>query len=238
LSRLLLLLWLLFIVLPLSSTAVATENATVIYANDNKPPKCWVENGKPRGILIDILAWISLQSGHKFQVDLYPWKRTYSMGLAGQGGIVGLSMNAERLKLFDYSKPLFYDDVMLVVLKGGEFSYAELEDLRGKRLAIGRGTAFGGEFDRGKQRGIFTIVETNNPAQGYHLMRDGQVDAVLIGPGRRGVKMVFEGDPKLAAFVDEYVVLPIPLVRDPNYLGFAKSMNKKKFLEDVDRWIH
>ena len=56
--------------------------------------------------------------GHEFDIKLYPWKRAYKNSLNSKKGIVGLSMTEDRLKLFDYSEVLFYDEVILIVKKG------------------------------------------------------------------------------------------------------------------------
>jgi putative transposase len=42
------------------------------------------------------------------------------MAKVGEGGIMGLSMTKERLMLFDYSDVIYYDDLVLVVIKGND----------------------------------------------------------------------------------------------------------------------
>jgi hypothetical protein len=52
----------------------------------------------------------------------------------------------------------------------------------------------------------------------------------MIGPGRTAFNIAIEQDHRLIQKKDQFVILPIPFKRDPNYLGFAKSANMKPFL--------
>lgn len=212
-------------------------DAIVIYGNERKPPKNWVEDKKARGIIVDMMRWISKESGQEFNFDFYPWKRAYKLASAGKGGIIGFSKTPQRMAHFDFSDVMYYDDMMLVVTKGSEFAYEKLEDLSGKRIAVLRGASFGEDYARGLQDGIFTPVEVNNPRQGFHLLRDKRVDVVLVGPGKVGVDMHFMMDSVLKKNRDKYTILPKPFVRDPNYLGFAKSMNKGAYLKTFNTYV-
>ena len=121
--------------------AVSYSCELVIYGNHQKPPKYYLYNNTPTGILVDIMKYTEQETDCSFDIQLYPWKRAYINALKGNGGIIGLSKNTERLKIFDYSDVMFYDDLLLVVLKGNEFDYQNIEDLKGKTIGAQRGGA-------------------------------------------------------------------------------------------------
>jgi polar amino acid transport system substrate-binding protein len=208
----------------------------VIFGNEYKPPKYYLENGKPKGILIDIMRYVEEQTNYTFDINLYPWARAYHLANLGDGGIIGLSMTKERLAIFDYSAPMYYDDIVLVVVKGQEFAFETLEDLAGKVIGVNRGASYGDEFERGK-KDIFRVNEDNNPVARLKMILARRIDAALIGPGKAGLQEVISSDPELMRRSGEFAVLPKPFKRDPNYLGFAKTMKMQDFISEFNRLL-
>jgi len=216
------------------SGSVCIGNEILILGNEYKPPKIYLKNGKPKGILVEIMKYIEQETKCSFNIDLFPWNRSYNMAKIGMGGIIGLSMNQERLKIFDYSDIMFYDDMMIVVLKKNEFLFNKLENLKGKRIGARRGSRYGDEFEYGRKN-IFKVDEDSNAIQRLKKLLRGRIDAALIGPGKAGVNQIINADDELHEKKEEFVLLPKPFKRDPNYLGFAKSMNMKPFLKEFNR---
>ena len=91
---------LLIILITLTSTTTFCKDM-IIFGYDSKPPKYYIENGEPKGILVDMMRWIGKEIHYNFDIRLYPWKRAYHHALEGDGGIIGLSWNAKREKIFD-----------------------------------------------------------------------------------------------------------------------------------------
>jgi len=236
LTRLFLLIFLLAVGGVDSYASDQLQSITLV-GNSRKPPIYWLENGRPQGILVDMLGWISEQSGYRFNIELYPWARAYQLAVAGSAGVVGISMTDKRLSLFDYSEPLFYDEMMLVVLKGKEFPFAVMDDLRGKRVAATRGGLYGAAYEKAIDNVLFDVVEINSLAQGLRMVRDGRVDVVLVGHGVLGLQFIIRADSSLASLPNQFSVLPTPLARDPNYIAFAKSMGKQSLIKDLNRYI-
>lgn len=206
----------------------------VIFGNDSKPPKSWMENGRAKGILVDILHEIEARSGLAFDLRLMPWKRAYMSARDARGGIFGLSKNKERQALFDFSELMYVDEMRLVVIKGHEFPYCSMEDLKGKTLGVTRGASYGDAFDRAKDR-IFTPSEDSGATSRLRMLLAGRIDAALIGPGEASVRVTIAGDQTLMENRDQFVILDTPFVRDDNYIGFAKCMDRQEVLERINR---
>jgi ABC-type amino acid transport substrate-binding protein len=207
-----------------------------VFGNHEKYPKSVLEDNVPKGILVDMLDYVGKEMGCKFNIELYPWKRSYHMMLNGEGGIMGLSKTAERLETIDYSDVMYYDDLMLVVRKGEEFSYDSIEDLRGKRVAYNTGSSYGDEFERGLKEKIFEPYELSTDySSKLRFLLIGRTDVVIIGPGLAGFNSAVRADETLLKDLDKLSVLETPFERDPNYLGFSKSLNMAEFIEEFNK---
>jgi ABC-type amino acid transport substrate-binding protein len=206
----------------------------VIFGNDNKPPKYFLKNNEPRGILIETMKYLDSNLPQSFEYKLYPWKRAYSNALYGKGGIIGLSKNDKRLLIFDYSDVIYHDIILLVVLKRNDFQYHNINDLKGKKVGYIRGASFGQEFERGKNS-IFSFEEDSSPKQRLLKLFHKRIDVALIGAGIAGFNQTLEQDKRLLRNKDQFVILPKPFIKDPNYLGFSKKMKMKGFLKQFNR---
>ena len=200
----------------------------LIMGDDSGPPKYYLENGTPKGFIVDIVVWCLQDMKEPYTVNLYPWKRAYQMALDGKGCIIGLSVNSERLKIFDYSEPLYYDDLMVVVKKGKEFPFQSIPDLKGKIIGVSRGTSYGDAFDQAVADKIFTIHEVAKTVQAAQMVASERLDAVLVGPGKLGLQKVLDTQDKFQ--MDEFSILPVPFKRDTKHLGILKSLGKQNFL--------
>ncbi|MFC4160938.1 substrate-binding periplasmic protein [Chitinimonas lacunae] len=209
-----------------------------VVGNDYSVPKIYNEQGEARGILVDILRYLDRELPQDtLSLRLYPWARAYKLAESGQVAIVGLSLTKERLAIFDYSEPLFYDEVVMVVRKGREFEFTGIEALSGKRLGIGSGGTFGDDFEQARRSGVFMVDEDNGPTVRLKKLLTGRIDVALINPGRAGLNAALKRDPALIGREDDFSVLDRPLKRDANYLGVPKSLKLGDFLERFNQAV-
>jgi ABC-type amino acid transport substrate-binding protein len=201
-----------------------------IYGDDHYPPVCYLEKQNPRGIMIEILRQIEFITGDHFQFELLPWKRAFVSAERGVGGIVGLSKTSEREIIFDYSDPLYEDDIYIVVHQGHELPFKTLADLKGKKIGIQLGASYGNEVDLAISNGLFPVESVLNQVSRMKMVLHDRVDAAFFGNGLVGLDLLFASDTELSAARKEFVVLPTPLSKDLLYLGLPKSMNKKQWL--------
>jgi polar amino acid transport system substrate-binding protein len=210
----------------------AEAGEVLIVGNNYGAPKIYAQNDQPSGLLVDILSYADAAlPEHQLTLHLYPWARAYWMAREHQAGIVGLSWTAERQQTFDYSIPLFYDEVLVVVRRDRAFEFAGLDDLAGRRVGIGAGGSFGEDFEQARHRGAFEVVEDNGPVPRLKKLLAGRIDAALINPGLASLQWAIGQDLELRKRAGELLALPQPLKRDANYLGFHKSMAMGEFLE-------
>lgn len=219
------------------SLSSASEEVVIFGDNDYRPVIFRDAEGNSAGILSEVLRQFAKDSGMQLSLKLYPWKRAYTNAETGLGGVIGVSRTPERMKLFDFSAPIYDDSINVVVLKGKEFPFKSLADLKGKVIGVQSGASFGGKVDAAIQSGLLTVEVDQGHISRLNKLLHGRIEAAFIGNGQRGLQALLESDRRLAANKDQFVVLPRPLAHDPLYLAFAKSMNKQALLKSFNRWL-
>lgn len=215
--------------------AVAQAETLVVLGGDSFAPTSYLDRGQPAGTLIDILKKVAEKTGDHYEIRLYPWKRAYEYAVRGEGAIVGLSMTPPRQEIFDFSEPLQHNELQLVVVKGSEFPFARLSDLKGRNIGGGSGVSYGPEVDSAIASGVFVMVSDTDASARLQKVLLGTLDAAIIGHGMPGLDWLVKSHPRLQARRDELTVLPKPLARDPLYLATAKTMQKKDALERLNK---
>ncbi|NDV18879.1 transporter substrate-binding domain-containing protein [Pseudodesulfovibrio sp. JC047] len=224
------------ICLALAATPCTARHHVILFGTDAKPPQSWSKDCKPKGIFIDILHAIEMRTDLIFDIHLCPWKRAYLYAKEGRGGIFGLSKTAARLLLFDYSAPVFTDEICLVTLKGKELPYHSIQDLKGKTIGITRGATYGKAFDKAAGT-LFSCCCDADPTIRLRMLLAGRTDAAMIGPGYAALHHLTQNDPCLKAHTNKFVLLDTPFSHDLNYIGFHKSMHQDAVLSIINQTI-
>ncbi|BDQ37429.1 hypothetical protein SYK_17890 [Pseudodesulfovibrio nedwellii] len=223
-----------FILLLMSFTPCQARQLIVLFGTDSKPPKSWKKENSPCGIQVDILREIEFRTDLTFDIHMYPWKRAYMNAIEGRGGIFGLSMTKERLKIFDYSQVMCMDEMRLITLKGHEFPFHSIQDLKDKTIGVTRGASYGDTYDNALGT-VFTPCYDGQPLIRLRMLLAGRTDAALIGPGKTAITYIVRNDPRLKANIDKFSVLETPFNIDPNFIGFHKSMRQGENLLKINR---
>ncbi|WP_196159214.1 ABC transporter substrate-binding protein [Reinekea sp. G2M2-21] len=207
-----------------------------IVGDDKAKPKNWLDStGQPRGIMIDLLNDVSNRTGIEFTYDLSPWNRAFTLSSNGKGAIIGFSKTAERQQLWDFSEPMYTDELVIVTTKAKTFDFTGLASLTGKRLAIKKGSSYGDDFEIARKNGDIAIVESTDRAGQMRMLELNRVDAVLISPGRVALETVIAENEWLSEHRDDFIILPRAYKKDLNYLGIPKSMGKSYLLRDINK---
>jgi polar amino acid transport system substrate-binding protein len=215
----------------------AQAETLALQGDEDYAPISYLRDGKVAGVLPAILRKVEPLTGDRYTLELGPWKRVYALGLRGECGIFQLSFNQERSALFDYSRPYYSDDIQIVTLKDRSFPFGTLQDLKGKRIGGVSGASYGQEVDQAIADGLFTVDRDVGQVGRLRKLLAGRLDAAFIGNGPAGVEKLFASNEVLRSQRDRFVILPVPLARDPLHLAFAKSMNKRAAIERFDAAI-
>lgn len=210
----------------LSGPSPVRAETIPVYGDSGYAPVIYLEDGKAKGTLVDILKAASRRSGDDFEIRLVPWKRAYESSQTGQGALVGVSLTSERSQIFDFSEPIYSDDIQIVVLKGREFPFRQLSDLKGKSLGGVLGASYGDAVDKAIKDGLFAVDRDIGLSSRLLKLLAGRIDGALVGNGQAGFEAALQSSPELLANRSKFNVLKVPLTQDLLYLAIPKSMKK------------
>jgi len=206
----------------------------VIFGSDQFAPVSYMENGSPKGIFPEILKRMSTVTGDHYIVKLCPWERALRLAQSGAGGVANATWNAKRANDFDYSLPFYNVNVVLVVKKGREFDFKQIDDLKDKVIGIGLGSSYRDEMDAAIASGKVKVDRDPDQQSRMRKLLAGRVDAILVGSGSAGVSYIISQYPDKSVTRNAISILPHPLVTDPLHVMFAKNMKKKYLLQKMN----
>lgn len=166
--------------------------------------------------------YIAREAGLHFRLARYPWKRALMMVESGEGVIFGVSRNAEREKTLHFSQAVYRNFVWIATREDAQFEFNALEDLKGRRIGVVAGFAYGDAFERERGR-LFTVeADMSNYKSRFGKLLSHRTDALLLNTAKEDAKLL-EG--KIDKFVAKagleaaseslkIAVLPKPLFVD------------------------
>lgn len=113
------------------------------------------------------------------RVEARPWKRAFVEIDKAQAGIGGLYKNAERLARYDFSDPIYTENIAVYYQRARPFAFHSVTDLYGKTVGVLRGWSYGDVFDAAVRAGSITVEEVSSDRSNFLKLKDGRVDAVL-----------------------------------------------------------
>ena len=215
-------------ILLLSCSVLSTRAQTLIAIDNANPPFMYQQDGQPRGLYPLLLQAVFARLGEPLAIQAMPWKRALLRGAAGELGIGGIYKNAERLRVFDYSAPIFEERLLLYVQREKAFDFRGIADLHGKRVGVIRGWSYTEEFDQAARTGQIETQEGSADEANLRKLASGRLDAVIA--------IELAGQRLLALpGLEQLVALPQPLSINPTYLVFAKQAGQGALLQRFDQ---
>jgi len=211
----------------------ASAEEIVIYSSDTFQPQIFLSNGKPAGIVPALFQRLSQDTGDTYQFILLPWKRAISESSAGHGGIVNFSLTEERQVLFDFSDPIYKNEVELTVLKERESEFKNVDDLNGKTFGVPLGAIFSGEFEKAVNNKLYFIDTDSQPVSRIKKLLLHRIDVAVLG--QSFLKHATKSDPFLIANQDKFIILPFQVIHDWEYLAFPKSMHMQPAIDRFNK---
>lgn len=203
-------------------TAAARAAAIPIVTDENFPPLTYVDNGKPTGIDVDMMAEAARRTGLNIRFEPMPWRRAL---MELQRGTVPMGMplfrTAEREAYATFVAPVHFSNLGAFVVKGKAFPFDSIGDLRGKRLGLMRGWAITDELDHAIADGRLQAEEASTIDQNLHKLMLGRIDVFVSNVF--SVRYVMKGTP----MAQQIELLPHLLQTDrPAYLAISKNANQ------------
>lgn len=207
-----------FWLLLLAATSPVMAAEEFVFAKAGAPPKSWMQDGMPTGYVVEISDAVMRKAGIPAEVRLVPWGHALELAERENRIVTGLAMNAERSRVLLYSDPVYDNIISLVMVRGREFHFTGLSDLRGRAIGMEVGVSYGDDFETAIARS--TVERDLGGEERLRKLMHGTTDAAIFAGGKTAVRYFAKRtgiDPSLL------VVAPVPVAIDPNYIAIGRS---------------
>lgn len=203
-----------FLAIFLCASNVMAEETLIFYEGD--PPLSHPAGQAPSGVYFDLVTAIFDDLGVSYTVHSLPFKRALMQAKEGKGIVAGIFKTEERAQYLDFSENFYSTQVVLFTVRHRSFPYAQMDDLRNKKIGAKLGWSYGQAFDTARSEGLFAVVEGESTSLINQLLQ-GRTDA-FIDNKLTGIYTFKE-----LGIIDQMEILPTPIDTGPHYLGAQKG---------------
>jgi ABC-type amino acid transport substrate-binding protein len=140
-------------------------------------------------IIAAVIHQLAAESGLNLVVRAYPWRRAQMMAENGEGLLYGAAITPERLRVFNFSRPVYDANQWLVSAAQQPLKFRRWADLRNKVISIAAGGKYGPEFERRRDK-LFKVEENAVSTESrLKMLSAHHVDAVLIDSFRNAAQL-------------------------------------------------
>ena len=214
---------LLFILLP-QSRVFGEERLDVLFY-DNYFPYSYSEEGIPAGLFVELTKKIVDSSQLKVTYRIYPFKRTMELGKQGTGLVSGLYKTPERQRYYDYSRPYYTENIVLISHKRlpQTLIQTEFSSIKGWHIGLLRGMSYGPAIDNALKSGTITEDRVDNHLQNYEKLKLGRIDGFVIDR-ISGEKLINSNKDK------NLIIHPESLAQADVHIVAAKTLNNSQHI--------
>lgn len=163
-----------------SAQKTSNDKKYVIATDATFAPFEFQKDGKYIGIDLDILDAISKIEGFKYELNPMDFKGIIPALQSNQidGAIAGMSITEERRKVLNFSDD-YFESGLSAVAKNDNSQLKTIDDLKGKILAVKKGTAGAKYAEDNKDKSNFTIKYFNDSPSMFQEVKNGNADATF-----------------------------------------------------------
>ncbi|HTG02426.1 MAG TPA: transporter substrate-binding domain-containing protein [Nitrospirota bacterium] len=154
----------------------SSDRRILFLGNEALPPMNYMKDGKPTGLVIDIVNALSKRMHRPVVVRLTNWTEAQRRVLDGQAdALLQINSNPERLKIYDFSEPLLTSE-FCIFTSSRRHDITTLADLRGLKVGV-------------EENGLPILLLKDDPriklnvmpdyVQGFRMLTEGVVDALI-----------------------------------------------------------
>lgn len=148
----------------------------IFLGNEALPPMCFLDHGKPRGIVVDLAEALAKHLQRPVEVRLMDWAEAQRLVQEGRAdALLQINPSPERLALYDFSSPLLTSEFVIFTAVDRP-GIAGLSDLAGLRVAVERQ---GLPLQLLQAHPEIAATPVADVAQGTALLAAGGVDALI-----------------------------------------------------------
>ena len=192
------------------------------------PPLMYEASGKAAGLYPDLIAAIFAKMGVSISTFAAPWTRVLAGADAGTNGVGGIYKNAAREAKYDYSAPIYEEEIAIYTQGTKAFDFKDIDSLSGKTIGVIRGWSYGDDFDKARAAQKFRVEEVEGDELNVTKLGLGRLDAIV------GIPLSVDAAIRKNRLGGKIAKLPEALSKNPTYLVFSKTADKEALLEQFD----
>jgi polar amino acid transport system substrate-binding protein len=224
--------WLLVFFTIAMAQKTAHAEGLVLVAADSRPT-AYMENGQPKGILVDVVTEAFRRSGRSVSIQLMPWARCIEKVRDGKvDGIFSVFRLPDREAFLAYSDvPVITQVEAFFVHKDSNIRFdGNLSNFSNLRVGVIRDTSYGLEIDKMMKDGIWrNVTQTNSVESLVSMLAAKRID---LSPSYRHV---FLDTAKRNGMQDAFRELTPPGQSIPSFLAFNKKRDYAKTIVEFDK---
>ena len=210
----------------------AYPEGLVLVAADSAPT-AYMEDGRPSGILVDVVTEAFKRTGHQFEIQLMPWARCLAETRSGRvDGIFSVFKLPERNEFLTYANvPIITQVLAFFVPADSDVKFdGDVSQFGGFRIGTIRGTSYGIKVDSALKTGQWsTVVETNNIDSLVGMLVLKRIDLAV------GYRHVVLEAARKKGDLNKIKELSPTIDEIPSYLAFTKQRDYSEVIADFDR---
>jgi polar amino acid transport system substrate-binding protein len=207
--------------------------ASLVLVAADSAPTAYMEEGRPSGILVDVVTEAFRRTGHQFEIQLMPWARCLAEIRSGRvDGIFSVFQLPERNEFLTYtSVPIINQVLAFFVPADSDLKFGgDIAQLQGFRIGTIRGTSYGTKVDSALNAGVWsTVVNTNNIDSLVGMLVLKRIDLAV------GYRHVVLEAAKKKGYLGKIKELSPSIDVVPSYLAFTKQRDYSEVVASFDR---
>ena len=160
------------------NTTRAVENKPLLFLCDqNYAPMTYLENGQPKGVVIDIFRALAARINRKIIALPMEWSKAQKMVLQGEAdGLCQLSITEKRQAIYDFSEPIITLHFSIFD-RTDRKELSELGDLHGLTVGATPGSLPQILLEADP---LIKIIKVDTYLQGFQLIQNNKLDAIFM----------------------------------------------------------
>jgi polar amino acid transport system substrate-binding protein len=210
----------------------AYPEGLVLVAADSAPT-AYMEDGRPSGILVDVVTEAFQRTGYQFEIQLMPWARCLAEIRSGRAdGIFSVFKLPERDEFLTYtSVPIITQVEAFFVSADSDVKFGgDISKLGDFSIGTIRGTSYGTKVDSALKTGVWSsVVETNSIDSLVGMLVLKRIDLAV------GYRHVILEAARKKGYLNKIKELAPGIDEIPSYLAFTKRGDYAEVISSFDR---
>lgn len=154
----------------------------LLLGDDGFAPYSFTHEGRAVGIDVDMVRAAAERAGYRADIRLVPWKRLMAWleeGKAAGAFSLFRTKKREAFAAFVTAEPIHVSAIAVFTRAEAVFPFADVGDLRGKRVGVNSGFAISPGFSAMARKGSLLVEEHEGVAANLVRLLEGRTDAFV-----------------------------------------------------------